>query len=89
MSASKIRVKLDPRECALILKYGYPFEAVESIAKISVAKEKPVFLDTDKYWLELLIGDLSYSANRITSESILEELDALCVRFESECKNSL
>jgi hypothetical protein len=88
MSNDEIEVMLDPKECELILEYGCPFEDVKKIAEQGVSKGKTVTLKTSSYWLELLIGDLSYSANRATSDHVAEELDALCTRLEIESGGS-
>ncbi len=85
MSDGKIVIELDPVECGLILKYGTPFEDVIKVVEKGIATSRSVRLTTDKYWLELLIGDLSYSANRAKTDAVWEELDALCCRLESEC----
>ncbi|MCB0310390.1 MAG: hypothetical protein KDD42_04100 [Bdellovibrionales bacterium] len=85
MGDDEIEVRLHPWECELILKYGYPFDEVKGVAEQGVSKGKTVTLKTSKYWVELLIGDLSYSANRATSDRVSEEIDELCTRLEIEC----
>ncbi len=61
-----------------------PFDDVKEVAERGVSTRQAVTLKTSKYWLELLIGDLSYSANRTPSDVIYEQLDALCTRLEIE-----
>lgn len=70
----------------MILKYGYPFDDIKKVTEQGFSKRKSVILKTSRYWLEHLIGDLSYSANQQSASDLISaELDALCTRLEHKC----
>ena len=86
--ADQIKIEITGREAKLILKYGYPFpEQVEMFENISTAREYHTIL-IDRYWLELIIGDLSRSMREIRSNRLLEELDCLCTSLETSLRGS-
>ena len=79
-------VEITGREADLILKYGYPFpDELEKFKTIS-GKSGWQTVEIDDYWLELIIGDLCRSMREVKSDSLLEELDALCDTLEMAVK---
>lgn len=78
-----IDMELTPRERALILRYGYPFDRIKQ-ALLAVASSKRVeAVSLDEYEVDLLIGDLCRSINHEEGGlRIQAELDELCTRIE-------
>jgi hypothetical protein len=78
-----IDMELTPRERALILRYGYPFDQMKQ-ALLAVASSKRVeAVSLDEYEVDLLIGDLCRSINHEEGgRRIQAELDELCTRIE-------
>lgn len=67
MSNEMISIEISGREAKLILKYGYPFPDQEELFEACAGKAGYHTIDIDKYWLELIIGDLSRSLKDIRS----------------------
>jgi succinate dehydrogenase/fumarate reductase flavoprotein subunit len=78
----KRTLELTPREVQLLLKYGYPFPDPEQALRESRAIGGIHRVRIDDYWIEHLVADLSRSARKIRSRSLLEEIDALCDTLE-------
>jgi hypothetical protein len=78
-----IDMELTPRERALILRYGYPFDQIKR-ALLAVSSSKRVeAVSLDEYEVDLLIGDLCRSINHEKGGlRIQAELDELCTRIE-------
>jgi hypothetical protein len=78
-----IDVELTPRERALILRYGYPFDQIKQ-ALLAVSSSKRVeTVSLDEHEVDLLIGDLCRSINHEEGGlRIQAELDELCTRIE-------
>ena len=77
-----VDVELSPRDRQLILDYGYPFDRIE--AAIEEYRDRPNWeiVALDRFELEWLIGDLSYSINKRTTGDLQMELYDLCERLE-------
>lgn len=76
-------LELTTREVKLLLKYGYPFDEAEQPLRASRAVKGYHRVQIDAYWLEMLLADLSRSTREVRSQSLAEELDALCSVLES------
>ena len=83
MSNPTIDIQLTPRERALILRYGYPFDQIKQ-ALLAVSSSKCVeTLSLDEFEVDKLIGDLCRSINHEEGGlRIQPELDELCTRIE-------
>ena len=82
-SESDIEIELLPRERELILKYGYPFPDAKQQLKAADSSTDISVLTISDFYLNQMIGDLSYSINKRTKGRIQEELLELCDRLES------
>jgi hypothetical protein len=76
-------VSLTQRELDLLLQYCYPFDDEEEQLRAFHGKGGTHVLKVDSFYLSRLIGDLVYSARSIQSQSLLDELDALCDVLEN------
>jgi hypothetical protein len=83
MDGPTIDIELTPRERALILRYGYPFDQIKQ-ALLAVSKSKRVELvSLDEFEVDKLIGDLCRSIKHEEGGlRIQAELDELCSRIE-------
>ncbi len=62
--SKKISIVLTKYERHLVEKYGYPFDEVsDQLEKASETLGRAT-IKADRYWMELLLGDLSRSINR-------------------------
>ena len=78
MSLNKVKIELSSRQVDLLLKYGYAFENEEKqLKKFSEKRSNWHVLVSDDFYAPRLVGDLVYSAKKLTDESILDELDEL------------
>jgi len=78
-----IEIELLPEERKLILKYGYPFPDARAQLTACAASDGVEILTISPYYLDKLIGDLSYSINKRTKGRIQRDLLELCERLES------
>ena len=78
-----IEMQLTPRERALILRYGYPFDQIKA-ALLAVRSSKRVeTVSLDEHEVDRLIGDLCRSINHEEGGlRIQAELDEICSRIE-------
>jgi hypothetical protein len=77
------KLELTPRELALLLKYGLPFdEEAEQLRSSKVGNGMHV-AHVDPYWVSMWTADIVRSAKKIRSQGLLEELDALCEVLEN------
>ena len=83
MANPTIAIELTPKERALILRYGYPFDQIkEALLAVSSNKRIETVL-LDEYEVDRLIGDLCRSINhKEGGRRIQLELDELCSRIE-------
>lgn len=83
-----VEIEISGREAGLILRYGYPFPdqvpAFEAIAGEAGLHR----LMIERFWLEMLVGDLSRSTQEVGSTALQEELDSLCVTLETAMRYS-
>jgi hypothetical protein len=77
-----VEVRLSPEDRSLILRYGYPFERIERTLKALEGSVTVEIVALDRFELERLIGDLSYSANHADDENLQLKLNDLCERLE-------
>ncbi len=83
MARQAIEIEFTAEERALILKYGYPFEGIETSLKACQDSEEIEAITIDSFELERLIGDLSISINDMKGGSVQHELLELCDRLEA------
>lgn len=78
-----IDIEFTPRERALILRYGYPFDQIKA-ALLAVRSSKRVeTVSLDEHEVGWLIGDLCRSINKEEGGRRVQlELDELCSRIE-------
>ena len=83
MAKATIDIQLTPKERALILRYGYPFDQIKK-ALMAVASSREVeTVSLDVYEVDLLIGDLCRSINHEEGGlAVQAQLDELCDRIE-------
>ena len=83
MANPTLAIELTPKELALILRYGYPFDQIkEALLAVSSSKQIETVL-LDEYEVDRLIGDLCRSINHEEGGlRIQAELDELCTRIE-------
>ena len=86
MSNETVEIEISGREAKLILKYGYPFPEQEVLFERVSGKAGWHTISIDKYWLELIVGDLCRSIKEVKSYPLIEELDALCDSLEGSLK---
>ncbi len=88
MTEDASELQLTPREIKLVLKYGYPFPEQAEQLRSSPVRNGIHVAHIDPYWISMWIADIVRSAKEIRSQSLLEELDALCDVLEAaEQKN--
>jgi hypothetical protein len=83
MASPTIALELTPKERALILRYGYPFDQIKGalLAVSSSKRIETVLLDEDE--VDRLIGDLCRSINHEEGGlAVQAQLNDLCNRIE-------
>ncbi len=73
-----VTVELSQREVDLLLRYGCPFQEQELQLESFANRQGPHRLKVGAFYLSRMIADLVWSAKKIRSAALLEELDALC-----------
>jgi hypothetical protein len=76
-------LELTTREVTLLLKYGYPFEEAQQALQTSRATKGYHRVRIGAYWIEMMVADLIRSAKKLRSQSLLEQIDALCDVLEN------
>lgn len=79
---SMIKIKLLPEEQMLLLKYGYPFPPQKEQLQALVARGEIGAISISPFYLDKMIGDLSYSINKRTRGRVQQQLIDLCERLE-------
>ena len=84
MANATIDIQLTPKERALILSYGYPFDQIKQ-ALMAVSSSKQIeTVALDEFEVDRLIGDLCRSINHEEGGlAVQAQLDELCSRIES------
>ena len=77
-----IEIELLPEERELILEYGYPFPDARKQLEACAKSDDVEILTISPFYLDKLIGDLSYSINKRTKGQTQRELFDLCERLE-------
>lgn len=80
---AEIEIELLPQERELILEYGYPFPDAKKQLQAVASSCDVAVLVISRFYLNQMIGDLSYSINKRTKGKIQNELLDLCDRLES------
>ena len=83
MTRRTIDIELTPKERALILRYGYPFDQIKQ-ALLAVSSSKRIeIVSLDEFEVDQLIGDLCRSINHEEGGPAVQlQLDELCSRIE-------
>ena len=83
MANPTIDIELTPKERALILRYGYPFDQIKQ-ALLAVSSSKRVeTVSLHAFEVDWLLGDLCQSIKRVEGgPAVQARLDALCDRIE-------
>lgn len=78
-----MKIKLDPFERELILRYGYPFSELQSQLKNLSNSERPAIITFSRLDLDMVTGDLPRSINHgEVPRSLFDAVDDLCSRLE-------
>ena len=77
-----IEIELLPEERDLLLQYGYPFPDAKAQHKQCASSPDVEVLTISRFYLNQMIGDLSYSINKRTRGKIQRALIELCDRLE-------
>jgi hypothetical protein len=84
MAQAAIKLRLSARERELVFKYGYPFQELkEQLAKYEYTTGSAT-VTIDSFFLDCLLADLVRSAKQLTDARLLDEIDALYTRLESQ-----
>ena len=78
-----IEIELLPEERQLLLEYGYPFPDAKSQLEQCAASADIEVLTISRFYLNQMIGDLSYSINKRTKGKTQQALIELCDRLEN------
>ena len=83
MANPTLAIELTPKERALILRYGYPFDQIkEALLAVSSSKQIETVL-LDEYEVDRLIGELCRSINHEEGGlAVQAQLNDLCNRIE-------
>lgn len=82
MDDDVIEIELLPEERSLILEYGYPFPDAHAQLTSVASSSDVAILTISSFYLNQLIGDLSYSINKRTKGPNQRALLELCERLE-------
>lgn len=77
-----IEIELLPEERDLLLQYGYPFSDAKAQLKKCTSSPDVEVLTISRFYLNQMIGDLSYSINKRTKGKVQRTLIELCDRLE-------
>jgi len=83
MPRDAIEMTLTAKKRSLLLRYGYPFEQIESALQACSKSTDIEIVPMDFFELEQLIGNLCYSINRMKSGGLLDQFLDLCDRLEA------
>lgn len=83
MDRETIDMELTPRERSQLLCYGYPFPRIKAALEAHSASKRTEVLPLDRFELERLIGDQSYTINPMKSGTLQNQLFTLCDRLEA------
>jgi hypothetical protein len=78
-----IEIELLPEERELLLKYGYPFQDAKAQLQKCASSPDVEILTITPFYLNQMIGDLSYSINKRTKGKVQRALFELCDRLEA------
>ena len=77
-----IEIELLPEKRELLLQYGYPFPDAKSRLERCASSPDVEILTISRFYLNQMIGDLSYSINKRAKGRIQCALIELCDRLE-------
>ena len=77
-----IEIELLPEERELLLEYGYPFPNAKAQLEQYASSPHVEILTISRFYLNQMVGDLSYSINKRTTGKIRRALIELCDRLE-------
>ena len=82
VNSEAIEIELLPEERKLLLEYGYPFPDAKAQLEEHASSDNVEVLTISRFYLNQMIGDLSYSINKRTKGGIQRDLIELCDRLE-------
>ena len=82
MERETLDIQLTAEERSLLLQHGYPFQRIEQALDACASSDDIEIVPMDRFELERLIGDLSYSINHKTRGATQNQLLELCDRLE-------
>ena len=77
-----IDIELLPEERELLLQYGYPFPDAKAQLQQYASSPHVETLTISRFYLNQMVGDLSYSINKRTQGKVQRALIDLCHRLE-------
>lgn len=83
MAHPTVDIELTPRERALILRYGYPFDHIKQALQAVASSQHAETISLEGPEVDWLLGDLCISIRRMEGgRKVQAQLDALCDRIE-------
>jgi hypothetical protein len=82
----KIFLRLNTRERQLFALYGYPFAELEVQLEQAATEKGVATLSIHPNEVGALTADFVYSAKKINDMKLLDEIDALITKIESQIK---
>lgn len=86
-SSDRVKLQLSREDRELIRDHGYPFPSIESAIAAVPDCEDVAEVVCDRYYVELLLGDLARSINESTDRDLQEQLNDLYEYIESEMES--
>ena len=83
MAGEMIDIQLTPEERSLLMRYGYPFEQIETALKACESRDDIEIVPMDSFELKRLIGDVCISINQMDGGATQNQLLDLCDRLEA------
>jgi hypothetical protein len=83
---NRILLRLNARERQLIALYGYPFAELEVQLERAATEKGVATISIPPDEVGALTADFVYSAKKINDMKLLDEIDALITKIESQIK---
>ncbi|WP_397570289.1 hypothetical protein [Schlesneria sp. T3-172] len=82
MKPKTIDIELTPSERKLLMRHGYPFEGIAKALQRVESSRNIELIPMSPFELEMLIGDVCRSINRMRIGRTMDQLMELCDRLE-------
>lgn len=86
MSNNAVEIEVTRYECGLILKYGLPFPDQADLFRVTGKVDQWHRISIDRFWLEQIVGELSWSMRKTRGESRQMELYHLCEMLDGHLR---